>query len=113
MTDLRNLTILGLLGRLNGLIDEGETLAPCEEVRRFVRSGKVLDRLRERYGDFPEFSPLNKAEATLLRNELIAMEEKFAGREEDKMGVSRNGLCLLAGYCLEMLIERHIREVTG
>jgi hypothetical protein len=65
------------------------------------------------YGDFPEFAPIHKAEAALLRKELRAVVEKYAGREETKMGVAKNGLCLLVGYCLEMLMERNIHEVFG
>jgi hypothetical protein len=29
------------------------------------------------------------------------------------MGVQHNGLCLLVGYCLEMLMQRNVREVFG
>jgi hypothetical protein len=29
----------------------------------------------------------------------------WTGREEQKMGVSKSGLCLLVGYCLEILME--------
>ena len=113
MTDLRNLTILGMMGRLNMLIDEGASGLTTAEVKRCIIEGNILDRLCCLYGDFPEFNPLAKAEAVLLRQELRTVVEKYDDREESKMGVARNGLCLLMGYCLEMLMERNLREVLG
>jgi hypothetical protein len=37
----------------------------------------------------------------------------YDGREESKMGVRKNGLCLLVGYCIEMLVQRNLREVLS
>jgi hypothetical protein len=113
MSDLRNVTIIGLMARLNMLIDEGATGLTPAEVKRCIIDGTILDRLCRLYGDFPEFAPLYKAEAVLLRKELRAAVEKYDGREESKMGVARNGLCLLTGYCLEMLMERNLHEILG
>jgi hypothetical protein len=113
MTDLRNLTIIGLLGRLNTLLDEGAAAPSPEEVKQRIGSGTILKLLRDQYGDYPEFAPIHKAEAILLQQELKAMREKYSGREEQKMGVSKNGLCLLVGYGLEILMERNIKEVMG
>jgi hypothetical protein len=113
MTDLRNLTIIGLMGRLNMLIDEGRGALTPAEVRESITDGTILDRLCRSYGEFPEFAPIHKAEAVLLLKELKAVIEKYGGREASKMGVRHNGLCLLVGYCLEVLMERNIREVLG
>jgi hypothetical protein len=113
MTDLRNLTILGMMARLNMLLDEGASGLTVAEVKRCITEGTILDRLCRLYGDFPEFAPIFQAEAVLLRQELRAVLEKYDGREESKMGVAQNGLCLLMGYCLEMLVERNLREVLG
>jgi hypothetical protein len=113
MTDLRNLTIIGMMGRLNMLIDEGEAgLAPAE-VKRRIAEGTILDCLRGLYGDFPEFSPIHKAERVLLLKELKTALEIYDGREESKLGVKNNGLCLLVGYCIEMLMQRNLHEVLG
>jgi hypothetical protein len=112
MTDLRNLTIIGLLGRLNALIDAGSAAPSPDEVKQSIASGNILDLLRGRYGDYPEFAPIHKAEAALMKQELKARMDKYSGREEHKMGVSRNGLCLLVGYCLEILMERNIKEIV-
>ena len=113
MTDLRNLTIIGLMGRLNMLIDEGQAVLAPADVKAAIGDGTILDRLCRSYGEFPEFAPVHKAEAILLRKELKQVVEKYDGREESKMGVRHNGLCLLAGYCLEILMERNIGEVLG
>ena len=37
----------------------------------------------------------------------------YSGREAAKMGVAKNGLCLLVGYCIEMLMQRSLKELTG
>jgi hypothetical protein len=113
MTDLRNMTILGMIARLNMLIDEGNVAPPPEEVKRCIADESILDCLGSLYGKFPEFSPVHKAEAVLLLKELKAVLEIYYGREDSKMGVRNNGLCLLVGYCIEMLSGRHAREVLG
>jgi hypothetical protein len=112
MTDLRNLTIIGIMGRLNMLIDEGAVGPTPAEVKSLINEGTILDRLCRLYGDFPELTPIYKAEGVLLRKEWKAVVEKYAGREESKMGVAKNGLCLLMGYCLEILMERNIHEIV-
>src|SRR5438128_1587428 len=49
--------------------------------------------------NYPEFSPgLNKAEGILLQQEWKAALDIYSGREAAKMGVAKNGLCLLVGY---------------
>ena len=107
MTDLRTATIIGLMGRLNMLIDEGQGVFTPAEVKASITDGTILDRLCRSYGDFPEFAPIYKAEAILLVKELKAVVENYRGREESKMGVRQNGLCLIVGYCLDMLMERN------
>lgn len=111
MTDLRNVTVIGMMARLNTLLDEGADAPPPAEVKRLINEGTILEHLCSLYGEYPEFSPIHKAEAALLRQELKAKVEKFAGREERKMGVEKNGLCLLLGYCLEVLMERNLHEL--
>ena len=111
MTDLRNLTILGMIGRLNMLIDEGNVLPTPSDVKQHIAGGAILDRLKELYGDFPEFSPIHTAEKALMLMELKTAMERYQGREASKMGIDRNGLCLLVGYCVEMMVQRNIREL--
>jgi hypothetical protein len=113
MTDLRNVTILGMMARLNTLIDQGVAAFSIAELKTWIQDGSILTQLCSRYGDFPEFSPIYAAETVLLRQELKAVMDMYDGREESKMGVGNNGLCLLVGYCIEMLMQRRIGEVVG
>jgi hypothetical protein len=112
MTDLRSLTILGLIGRLLPEIDRGDILPPAE-VQDAIAKGTILDLLKKRYGDFPEFSPIHKAESVLLRKELRDVMEAVDGRESFKLGVENNGLCFLVAYCLDMLVHRNLKELGG
>jgi hypothetical protein len=111
MTDLRKLTILGLVGRLNMAIDEGKVPLSTKEVKQRIADGSILDHLALLYGDFPEFSPIHSAEKTLLLRELRDGLQVYDGREASKMGIERNGLCLLVGYCIEMLVQRSMNEL--
>ena len=112
MTDLRSLPILGLISRLLPEIDRGAILSPSE-VRDAIGKGTILDLLKERYGDFPEFSPIRKGESALLRKELREAMEAVGGRESFKLGLENNGLCFLVAYCLEMLVHHNLKEITG
>jgi hypothetical protein len=113
MTDLRNVAIIGMMGRLNSLVDEGVTNLPLAEVKQCIADGTILARLRVLYGDYPEFSPVHKAEAVLMQQEWKASMDMYDGREESKMGVSNNGLCMLLGYCIDMLMQRNLGEMLG
>jgi hypothetical protein len=112
MSDLRSLTILGLIARLLPQIDSGDVLSPSE-VREAVDQGTILDLLKNRYGDYPEFSPIRKGESALLRQELREAMEAVGGRESFKLGLEKNGLCFLVAYCLQMLVDRNLKELTG
>jgi hypothetical protein len=113
MTDLRSLAIIGMMGRLNMLVDEADVAISPSEVKQWIADGSILDQLRALYGDYPEFSPVHKAEAILMLTEWKTVLDIYAGREESKMGVSKNGLCLLIGYCIEMLMQRNLRELVS
>jgi hypothetical protein len=112
MTDLRSVTILGLMARILPEIDRGDIVPPAD-VRDAIAKGTILELLKQRYGDYPEFSPIHKAESVLLRNELRTMMEAVAGRESFKLGLEKNGLCFLLAYCIELLAHRNIKEVLG
>ena len=112
MTDLRSLTILGLIGRLLPEIDRGDVLPPSE-VQDAIAKGTILEMLKQRYGDFPEFSPVYKAESVLQQKELRDVMEAVDGRESFKLGLENNGLCFVVAYCLEMLAHRNLKELGG
>src|SRR5258707_1273893 len=113
MTDLRKVTIIGMMGRLITLIDEGRSGPSPVEVKQSIAEGTILDRLCSMYGEYPEFSPIHQAEKVLLVRELNMVREIYDGREEFKMGVRNSGLCLLMAYCIEMLMQRSVGEIVG
>ncbi len=94
-------------------MDEGKIVPTAAEIKLRITDGSILDYLSTLFGKLPEFNPIHAAERVLLLKELKMAVDKYYGREAFKMGVDRNGLCLLVGYCVEMLMERNIREVTG
>jgi hypothetical protein len=112
MTDLRNVAVIGMMGRLNMLIDEAAVAISPSEVKQWIADGTIFDQLHALYGDYPEFSPVHEAEAILMLKEWKTVLDIYAGREESKMGVSKNGLCLLVGYCIEILMQRNLRELV-
>jgi hypothetical protein len=112
MTDLRSLTILGLMARILPEIDRGDIVPPAD-VRDAIAEGTILDLLKKRYGDYPEFSPIHKAESALLRKELRDVLEAVDGREGFKLGLEKNGLCYLLAYCIELLVHRNMKEILG
>ena len=112
MTDLRSLTILGLMGRLLPEIDRGDIVLPAD-IQDAIAKGTILELLKTRYGDYPEFSPIHKAESALLRKELRSAMEAIGGREEFKLGLEKNGLCFLLAYCIELLVHRNMKEIFG
>jgi hypothetical protein len=61
MTDLRNVAVIGMMGRLNMLIDEATVAISPSEVKQWIANGTILDYLRALYGDFPEFTPVHEA----------------------------------------------------
>ena len=111
MTDLRSVTIIALMGRLLAHIDRGDNIAPTE-IKQAIVDGAILELLRKRLGDYPEFSPIHAAEAVLLLHELRIIVDDLAGREASKLGMENNGLCILSGHCLELLMRRNIKELT-
>jgi hypothetical protein len=112
MTDLRSMTILGLMARVLPEIDRGDVLPPAD-VRDAIAKGTILELLKKRYGDYPEFSPIYEAESALLRKELREVLEAVDGREALKLGLEKNGLCYLLAYCIELLAHRNMKEILG
>ncbi len=112
MTDLRSLTILGLMARILPEIDGGDSVPPAD-IQDAIANRTILQLLKKRYGDYPEFSPIHKAESALLQKELRQALEALDGREASKLGVEKNGLCFLLAYCMELLVHRNLKEVLG
>ncbi len=89
-------TFLGF--HFNSLVDSGEFL-DLKETHKKIEERKLFAWLNEKFG--------NRIDVSLFsEKELSELEEFFGGLswnvdEERKMGVNKNGLCLLVAYCFE------------
>ncbi|MFC7061015.1 hypothetical protein [Halobacillus seohaensis] len=77
------------------LIDQGKS-ETLEDINIQLENKKVFDYLEKKYGDNTQaFDFVNRDQVhDLLFDIYCALE----GREQRKMWVSNNGLCVLAGY---------------
>jgi hypothetical protein len=39
--------------------------------------------------------------------------EAIGGREEFQLGLEKNGLCFVLAYCIELLVQRNMKEILG
>lgn len=111
---LRNLTIISLIGSLNAALDEGiaDHLSPAQ-VQKAIADGTILDLLCQALPTDPNFNMLDEAVGELLVEEWQEMMEIYDGREATKMGIEHKGLCILIGYCLEILQQRNWHELSS
>lgn len=85
---------------LNSLVDSGEFIS-LSEIKIEISKRTVLSFLKSKYEDKFDISLYTKTE-------LETMEDFFNGLndvvdEQRKMGIEKNGLCLLIAYCFEAL----------
>lgn len=85
---------------LNSLVDNGEFIS-LFDIKREINKRNVLNFLKSQYEDKFDIS-------LYTEEELEALEEFFHGLndavdEQRKMGIEKNGLCLLIAYCFEAL----------
>jgi hypothetical protein len=99
-------TFLGFY--FNSLVDAGEFL-DLQETHNKIRSKQLFDWLMSMYSDRLDISLFTK-------KQLGVIEDFFEGLstttdEARKMGIEKNGLCLLVAYCLEgaQRDEKHLR----
>lgn len=91
-------TFLGFY--LNSLIDNGEFIS-LSEIKEKINNKAVFPFLKSKYEDRLDIS-------IYTEEELEKLEEFFFGLynavdEQRKMGIEKNGLCLLVAYCFEAL----------
>ncbi|WP_337043656.1 hypothetical protein [Emticicia sp. 17c] len=94
-------TLLGF--RINSLIDKGETLS-LKETHKHIREKTLFAWLDKKYGKVLDFGSYPDS---------IEIEEFFEGLsvavdEGRKMGIYKNGLCLLVAYCFEALQQKYL-----
>lgn len=89
-------TFLGF--HFNSLLDSGEFL-DLKETHQKIKERELFEWLKQKFEDRLDVS-------LYTETELEELEDFFRGLswnvdEERKMGVSKNGLCLLLAYCFE------------
>lgn len=89
-------TFLGFY--FNSLIDSGEFL-DIKETNKKIEDRKLFEWLKNLYGDRLDISLYTDVELSKLENFFGSLSWNVDA--ERKMGVSKNGLCLLVAYCLE------------
>lgn len=91
-------TFLGFY--LNSLVDSGEFIS-LSEMKKAIDNKSVFCFLKSQYKDRLDISLYTEEELTRL-------EEFFYGLnnvvdEQRKMGIEKNGLCLLIAYCFQAI----------
>lgn len=108
--DVARLTFTGFL--VNAAVDDGKGGdLSFEDVYAGLEGGTLLADLDRRYPDtfdFSAFPPGSDAEMDLLEA-LHSATDGTENRERRKIGVERNGLCLIVGLVLEAIQARHRR----
>ena len=89
-------TFLGFF--LNSLVDDGKFL-DLQETHERIRDRSIFDWLKEKFGEDIDISIYSKEDLNKLTNFFESLS--FGTDEQRKMGITKNGLCLLVAYCLE------------
>lgn len=91
-------TFLGFY--LNSLVDEGNFL-DLEETHQQIRNRTLFKWLKEKFDENIDLSIYSKTELDELQH--LFENLSVSTDEERKMGVKKNGLCLLVAYCFQGL----------
>jgi len=89
-------TFLGF--HLNSLVDAGEFL-DLKATHEKIRSKQLFDWLTTMYGDKIDISLYDKTQLNKIEDFFKSLS--ITTDEARKMGIEKNGLCLLIAYCLE------------
>lgn len=89
-------TFLGF--HFNSLVDAGEIL-DLKTTHEKIRSKQLFKWLKIRYGNRLDISLFNKIQLGEIESFFESLS--VATDESRKMGIEKNGLCLLVAYCLE------------
>lgn len=89
-------TLLGF--SLNSIIDRGEVL-DIQETRNAINGERLFPWLKDKYGRDIDISLYSDSDLREI-NDLFANLNNVVDAES-KLGIKRNGLCLLVAYCIE------------
>jgi hypothetical protein len=96
--------------QLNGLLDQGQSIA-MDEAHRRIHDGSLIDWLAERFGGEPHYfdvSLYDAAERGLILKAFEAMSDGIDATR--KLAVSHNGIALCLAYCIEVMQHPHDYE---
>ena len=99
-------TFLGF--HFNSLVDAGESIS-LEETHSKIRSKSLFPWLKEKFGSSIDISLFLPKEIDEI--EAFFESQSVAINERRKMGVEKNGLCLLVAYCFEAA-QRESNKLT-
>ncbi len=88
--------------QLNYLLDRGYYAPSVEEVKEQIKNKKLFDYLKAKCrDDYLDLSLLDDTD----RKELLEEFEGLADNvdEDRKMGIQKNGICLLLAYVIELI----------
>ncbi len=96
--------LTGLAFELNAALDSGKHKVSIEEVHEQAEAETVLKFLAQRFGKDLDLSGLDVTDRAELEDEWHRIDNGLDA--ERKVGVKRNGLCLLVAYALESIRQR-------
>lgn len=98
---MRLMQLTGLAFSLNYLLDRGYYNFPIEEVKQKIKDGTLFEYLKSKTkDDYFDISLLDEK----YRNELLSSFNSCLDIDEDrKMGVQKNGICLLMAYVFQII----------
>ena len=85
---------------LNSLVDSGEFIS-LSEIKIEISKRTVLSFLKSKYEDKFDISLYTKTELETIEDFFNGLNDVVD--EQRKMGIEKNGLCLLIAYCFEAL----------
>ncbi|KAA5544849.1 hypothetical protein [Adhaeribacter rhizoryzae] len=89
-------TFLGFY--FNSLVDSGEFL-DIKETHSKIQNKELFNWLKAKYSDRLDISLFNKEQLNEIEDFFESLS--IATDEKRKMGIEKNGLCLLVAYCIE------------
>ena len=100
-----NFTILGYY--FNSLVDSGEIL-DLEETHKIIKRKSLFPWLKHKFEDRVDISLYSEKEINEIEEFFASLSS--AVDEEKKMGICKNGLCLLVAYCFEGVQQRDVTD---
>jgi hypothetical protein len=93
--------LFSLTSQVNAAIDAGRVKVKPEEMRYIIDQGELFSFLKGQREDFEvNISPEDQ---DYLNRNLAQMASLFRSAERKKLGIEKNGLCLLLAYLLELI----------